>query len=74
MRFTFVCRNGRLTGFIDPHLRDTRIDSKDEDLESKLKALFGKISLGLSSPADGTRMSGKVAVSDTLTDPGSSSR
>jgi hypothetical protein len=50
-------------------LISTHLESKDEGLGSKLKALFGRVSLTISKPAPGTESSGKIAVTDDLTDP-----
>ena len=69
MRMTFRCEQGRLSGMVDPHLISTHLESKDEGLGSKLKALFGRVSLTISKPAPGTESSGKIAVTDDLTDP-----
>ncbi|RPH67664.1 MAG: DUF748 domain-containing protein [Myxococcaceae bacterium] len=69
MRMSFASKNGRLTGTIDPHLTGTEIQSADEDLGSALKALLGKISLSVSGPTEGTRPSGRIAVSDDFRDP-----
>lgn len=69
MRMSFASKNGRLTGTLDPHLTGTEIQSADEDLGSKLKALLGKISLSVSGPTEGTRQSGRIAVSDDFRDP-----
>jgi hypothetical protein len=69
MRMTFRCKQGRLSGMVEPHLTSSHVESKDEAVGSKLKALFGKISLTVSQPAPGTDPSGKIAVTDDLTDP-----
>jgi hypothetical protein len=68
-RMNFTVHKGRLTGWVDPTLEGTELQSASEDLGAKLKALFGKISLTFSTPADGTRPSGKIAVADDLRDP-----
>lgn len=69
MKMSFASKNGRLTGTVDPHLTGTDIQAADEDLGSKLKALLGKISLSVSGPTEGTRPSGRIAVSDDFRDP-----
>jgi hypothetical protein len=69
MRMTFRCKEGRLSGVVDPTLTSSHVESKDERLGSKLEAFFGKISLTVSKPAPGTHLSGKIAVTDDLTDP-----
>jgi Domain of Unknown Function (DUF748) len=69
MRMTFRCKEGRLSGVVDPTLTSSHVESKDERLGSKFEALFGKISLTVSKPAPGTDPSGKIAVTDDLTDP-----
>jgi len=69
MKMSFASKNGRLTGTVDPHLTGTEIQSADEDLGSKLTALLGKISLTVSGQTEGTRPSGRIAVSDDFRDP-----
>ena len=65
-RMKLAVDKGRLAGWVDPELSGTRVESANEDLGSKLKALLGKVTLTLSPPADGTKPSGKIAVSDDL--------
>jgi len=67
MKFNVV--KGRLTGWVDPRLEGTEVTSLDEGLGSKLKALLGKVTLTLSPPADGTKPTGKIAVTDDLRGP-----
>ena len=69
MRMNFRCEEGQLSGVVDPHLSSTHVESKDEGLGSKLKALSGKISLTVSKPAPGTDLSGKILVTDDMSDP-----
>jgi len=68
MKMTFQSDAGRLTGLIDPHLVGSTLESAG-DPGSALKAFFGKIDLAISSPTEGTRPSGVIAVQDDLTDP-----
>ena len=68
-RMKLTVDKGRLNGSVDPRLEGTEVESVNEDLGSKLKALLGKVSLTLSSPADGTKPSGKIAVTDDLSGP-----
>lgn len=68
-RMKLRVEKGRLTGWVDPRLEGTELESASEGLGSKLKALLGKVTLTLSSPADGTKPSGKIAVADDLRDP-----
>ena len=65
-RMKLRAEKGRLTGWVDPRLEGTELESASEGLGSKLKALLGKVTLTLSSPADGTKPSGKIAVADDL--------
>jgi hypothetical protein len=69
-RMKLTVDKGRLSGWVDPRLEGTEVESVNEDLGSKLKALLGKVSLTLSAPADGTKPSGKIAVTDDLRGPG----
>jgi Domain of Unknown Function (DUF748) len=68
-RMKITVEKGHLTGWVDPRLEGTELESVSEGLGSKLKALLGKVTLTLSAPADGTKPSGKIAVADDLTDP-----
>jgi len=69
MEMSFECERGRLRGWIDPRVRGTEITSADDDLGSRLKALLAKISMTVATPAEGTKPSGRINVSDDLTDP-----
>jgi hypothetical protein len=68
IRLSFRCEQGRLRGVIEPHLTGTELQSAG-DAGSALKAFFGKIALAVSGPTEGTRPSGRIEVSDDLTDP-----
>ena len=67
-RMQFRCEAGRLTGVVRPELRGSGLQSSG-DAGSALKALFGKVAMSFAGPADGTRPSGAIAVTDDLTDP-----
>jgi hypothetical protein len=69
MTMSFQCQKGRLRGWIDPRLQGTEIISADNNLGAALKALFGKISMALASPTEGTLPSGRIEVTDDLSDP-----
>ncbi len=69
MQMSFECRKGRLHGWLEPRLTGTQLTAADGDVGSALKAIFGKISLSVASPADGTDSSGRITFEDDLTDP-----
>jgi len=69
MEMTFECRRGRLHGWLDPHVSKADITAAEETLGGALKALLTKISMNIEEPAEGTKISGRIEVSDDLTDP-----
>jgi hypothetical protein len=68
IRMSFRAEDGKLTGSLDPRLVGTELRS-DGDVGSALKVFFGKIVLASSGPTEGTRVSGRIAVRDDLSDP-----
>src|SRR5260370_20312709 len=69
MQMSFECRKGRLRGWLEPRLSGTQLTAANGDVGSALKAIFGKISLSVASPADGTDSSGRITIEANLTDP-----
>jgi hypothetical protein len=67
MRFD-THQDGMLSGRVEPHLRGSEVIA-DGNLKSGFTALFGRISMALSSEPDGTTASGAILVHDELTDP-----
>jgi hypothetical protein len=68
MEMSFDCRHGRLQGWIEPRLSSTDVIPANDDVKSALQALMSKISLRISSPAEGTTASGRIFVDDDLRD------
>jgi Domain of Unknown Function (DUF748) len=69
MRMGFESKQGKLTGQVDPRLETSEIVGHDANLGSAFKALLGRISMAVSTPADGTTPSGVILIRDDLTRP-----
>jgi Domain of Unknown Function (DUF748) len=69
LQMTFACKAGRLEGRVEPHLRDSEVVAQDSNLASAFTALFGRISMAISPPPDGTTPTGAILVRDELTEP-----
>ncbi len=67
MTMSFESKQGRLTGQVDPHLETSEIVGHDASLGSAVTALLGRLSMAISTPADGTTPSGAILVRDDLT-------
>jgi Domain of Unknown Function (DUF748) len=69
LRMSFESAAGRLNGRVEPHLRGSEVVAQDGNLGSALTALFGRISMAVSSQPDGTTAGGAILVHDELTEP-----
>jgi hypothetical protein len=69
LQMAFDCKQGRLEGRVEPHLRDTEVVAQDSNLISAFTALFGRISMALAPQPDGTTATGAILVRDELTEP-----
>ncbi len=67
MKMSFESRDGKLTGQVDPRLETSEIIPHDASLGSAIKMLLGRLSMAISTPAEGTTASGAILIRDDLT-------